>query len=59
MNTKKVYVTDEYENEVRSFTNTLVYSIIENGIYKELKDNSSYNKLLCQRHVAYSFYSLY
>ncbi len=53
---KKVYVTDEYENEVRSFTNTLVYSIIENGIYKELKDNSSYNKLLCQRHVAYSFY---
>ena len=53
---KKVYVTDEYENKVRSFTNTLVYSIIKNGIYKELKDNSSYNKLLCQRHVAYSFY---
>ena len=43
---KKVYVTDEYENKVRSFTNTLVYSIIKNGIYKELKDNNYKDKQL-------------
>lgn len=53
---KKPYITDDYENEVRSFTNCLVDSIFRLNNYIELKKIQEYAALLKQRHMAYSFY---
>ena len=50
------YVTDDYENDVRRFTSELVSGIIRNKYYKKYKEREDYKKLLCQKHMAYSYY---
>lgn len=53
---KKPYVTDDYENSVRSFAGYLISTLLEN--HEALDGMASYVELLGQKHMAYAFYHL-
>ena len=52
----KPYVSDDYENGVRSFAIALTMRLMEDFI--NLKERTSYIELLGQMHMAYAFYHL-
>lgn len=52
----KPYVSDDYENGVRSFAIALTMRLMEDFI--NLKERTSYMELLGQMHMAYAFYHL-
>ncbi|WP_337034160.1 AAA family ATPase [Paenibacillus illinoisensis] len=51
---KNKYTTDTYENNFIFFTRQLIISLISS--HNKLKGKDVYNKLIRQRHIAYSFY---
>lgn len=50
------YVTDNYENNVRFFALCLMQELIPT--FERFKSEDAYLELLCQKHMAYSFYNL-
>lgn len=53
---KKSFVTDDYENGVRAFAIQIVKALIPH--YEQLKNDSTYMRLVAQKHMAYAFYHL-
>lgn len=53
---KKSFVTDDYENGVRSFAIQVVQALIP--YHEELKNDSNYMGVVAQKHMAYAFYHL-
>lgn len=53
---KKSFVTDDYENGVRSFAIQTVQALIP--YHEELKNDSNYMGVIAQKHMAYAFYHL-
>ena len=53
---KKKYITNDYENDLIGFTKDIISYIISNKYYIKHKKNEGYKELLCQKHMAYSYY---
>lgn len=51
----KLYVTDNYENNVKNFATKLIIAMVP--CHKQLKEYEDYRKLLGQRHISYGFYN--
>lgn len=53
----KLYVTDNYENNVKNFATKLIIAMV--SCHKQLKEYEDYRKLLGQRHISYGFYNAF